>query len=137
MFTRSVRRSLSTLRKGVAGEIAAIPSRPIRSAMLRSLGTSAKLSESRRYVDITVGFIRKFVAKRSGKSKGGVGIAHQNIHWVVSGTKPRTTRAGQYRGRMPAFGRGVLRRGVRKGLTQFVWRMRHEVDRELQLGSTK
>lgn len=56
------------------------------------------------------------VVGRKGNRKGGVGIAAQNIHWWVAGTKQRTTSGagkrftqgvGQNRGSMPSMQPGL------------------------------
>ena len=43
----------------------------------------------------------KLAAKQNRAGRKGVGIGAANFHWVVLGTKQRTTNAGRNTGRMP------------------------------------
>lgn len=48
-----------------------------------------------------------------GNTTSGVGVSSQNVHWFVRGTKERRQRTtGREVGKVPAFFKGVLPRGV-------------------------
>lgn len=52
-----------------------------------------------------VGFgVGKHKKHKTPRTRPGVGVAKQNIHWFVLGTEDRFTQAGKFRGRIqPAF----------------------------------
>jgi hypothetical protein len=50
--------------------------------------------------------------KQRDPSKPGVGIAKENVHWLILGTGHRERDNGGSTGRMPAVGLGWLKQGV-------------------------
>lgn len=65
--------------------------------------------EQRAKVGAAVGKASKSEVKRSGRNKGGVGISGSNIHWLLLGTGPRTTKAGKSTGQMPKSLDGLIK----------------------------
>lgn len=82
---------------------------------------NAKKNVIQAKVGFGVGPKRKLqrVLKMKGNRRQGQGIAAQNIHWWVSGTKQRTTTTGsKNRGRMPAMQPGLARIAAAKSKGQ-------------------
>lgn len=134
----SLLKKLNELEKKGAGRVLG----SIIRAQLNVIGkqtkadTSSKVKEGRKgvrsrfknkakknFITAKVGFgvgpkkLRK-PSKSKRTSRGGVGIAAQNIHWWVAGTKQRTTRAQQDRGSMPSFQPGLAKIAASKSSGQ-------------------
>lgn len=83
-------------------------------------GIKGKLKSTRKEVTAKVGVgvgqkkkklrqMQAAMALTRPKSRGGVGIGPNNIHWWVAGTKTRTSRPSVNRGRMPSMQPGLAR----------------------------
>lgn len=106
----AVNAGLTAMAKGIRTAISAAPISPqLKRALKRAVGK--RFNRTRRgskdmsaKAGFGVGKKRKTrVAKRSGKTKGGVGLSAANAHWFLLGTKDRTTKtSGRYTGRIVA-----------------------------------
>lgn len=118
MFASAARRAMRAMRNGVAAEIKSVSSRRVAAAMRKALNATARLSQDKQRVLLTVGFNRK--SRPTDRSdRPGVGLTNRNIHWAVMGTKQRATKRGANRGAMPAYGIGIIERGVKRSIAAF------------------
>jgi len=74
----------------------------LRRAIKRTIGKRFKRrwGEDAMEAKVGLGVGKTNTANRSGKHKGGVGVAKDNVHWFALGTKVRTTKSGQKTGRI-------------------------------------
>jgi len=123
VIKKAIQRAVPPIAKGAAQ---GHQTKSIRDA----IGTSIKKSKingqlqakagaavgKKRKVVLEVAAARAFSRKGLGNDIGGVGVSANNVHWYILGTRPRYTKNGAYRGRMPA--EGAVKRGAANSMRQ-------------------
>ena len=108
---KAMNAGLRVLAEGIKGQIP-----PQYSGLASLVGKridTSRSGDSRGQVVGKVGFgVARRGGRKTGRKRGGVGISANNIHWLVLGTKERSTKSGANRGTMPA----VLADCVPKGM---------------------
>lgn len=104
-------KALTVLARGVRNAID-----PKQKSAKKTVGTKNKKNKKtgvhEAKVGLGIGKRTKSKKQRVG-NKPGVGISKTNIHWLVLGTKSRTTDDGKSTGAMPPVGKGWLKDGLK------------------------
>jgi len=94
VMTRSIRAGLGVLREAIKDEVTP-------RSVKRAIGSRFKKKKRNQGYRAVVGGAVGKRNKGKGGTRGGVGIAKQNVHWYLMGTSGRQTASGAGRGSMP------------------------------------
>jgi hypothetical protein len=102
-------KALTVLARGVRNAID-----PKQKSAKKTVGTKNKKNKKTGIHEAKVGFgVGKQPKKKQRGNRPGVGISKTNIHWLLLGTKNRTTEKGKSTGAMPPVGKGWLKNGLK------------------------
>lgn len=113
----AVRRGLTVLRQAMRAAVPAMAKTrgghqtlTIKQAIGQSLKKSNVTDVTEGKAGAAVGIKRQPSSERIKRTRKGVGISANNIHWYIMGTGSRYTKQKRYTGRMPA--EEAVRRGA-------------------------
>ena len=125
----AARIAVKGIRAGMGEVRDAIRSEVTRPSIKRAIAARFKKKKGRGTYTAKVGGGVGKQKKARGGTRGGVGIAKENVHWYLLGTSGRQTKSGASRGQMPA--NGAVRRGFAKSSAAAMAKVREKMRTEL------